>query len=176
MRCKLCNTETPSDDKYCRRCGFLLESSVDEASTGYLLDDKNSHVQPRRVVPLIDNEINREYEAAQKRKNRIIWLSNLLVATIGIIATIIAGIIPILPSFGTTEAKPLFLNILGIAVGSILTLVISALLVMLLRRRSSKVISLRRKLKGAFLQALDNSSINPNLTVGDGHVRHYEGK
>jgi hypothetical protein len=176
MHCNNCNTENTNDAKYCRRCGNPIEDSVDEASTAYLLDDKNSYEQPKMVVPIIDYETNREFEAAQKRKDRIIWLSNLLAAMVGIFVTVIAGIIPILPSFGTPEAKPLLLNILGIVAGSILTLVISALIVRQLRRRPSKVMRLKRKLEVAFLQTLDNSSINPNLTVGDGHVGYFEDK
>lgn len=167
--CNNCGLNMPDDGERCKACGSASFGSKPSGRS----DRKSSRIHPPETSPpFVDSEESKTYQ----KREQWSWFSSLLTTIVGILATVIASIIPELWSLSTPKATPPLLGILGVAAGSIFTLIISTLIVRQLRKGSSKARSLKRKLESAFLQALDGSSINPNSLTGDDNVRYFQNK
>jgi hypothetical protein len=107
-----------------------------------------------------------EVQHRLKREQLKLRYAETIFVIIGTLASVLASVV----SFGISINKIQSLRILAIAVGAITTVIIFAVLLWIAKRRSSFGKNITILLQSTFLEALDDSNVNPRRPVGEKHA------
>lgn len=107
-----------------------------------------------------------EIQHRLKREHLKLRYAETLFAVLGMLASVLASIV----SFGVPPNKLQSLRVLAIAIGAITMVAVFAVVLWIAKRRATQGKNITIRLQSTFLEALDESNVNPHRPAGERHA------